>query len=69
MAISGEQREIRALKRHLRDLVKSVSVNLDAIHETMTKVESNERGKRMAAICNSLEMSKDMAERFGLGKR
>lgn len=59
----------RELRKHLRDLVTVVEKNVAFIEETMTKSESAERGKRLAAACNHLEMAKDLAKRFGLGKR
>jgi hypothetical protein len=69
VAITAEQREVRNLKRHLRLLSAAVKVSLDALDETMTKAPTHERGRRVASICNGLDMARQMADRFGLGKR
>lgn len=69
MAISGEQRQIRNLKRHLRDLTRDVGACLKALDAEMVKPSTPERGQRLAAICNALNLSNDMAKRFGLGQK
>jgi hypothetical protein len=56
-------------RKHLRDLTRHVTECLAAIDGEMAKPSSPERGKRIAAICNALNMSNDMAKRFGLGQR
>ena len=61
--------QIRALKRHLRDLTRNVGECLDAIDAEMERPSTPERSKRIAAICNALNMSNDMAKRFGLGQK
>lgn len=55
------------LRKHLRDLTKSVETCLAALDAEMAGKSSHERGKRVAAICNHLNLTNDMAKRFGLG--
>jgi hypothetical protein len=57
----------RELREHLRGLVSVCESTLRLLDEEMKKPSDAERGKRIAAICNRLELQKDMAKRFGLG--
>lgn len=59
----------RELKRQLRELTKAVSACLAAIGSEMARPSTPERGKRIAAVCNHLNLQNDMAKRFGLGQR
>lgn len=61
--------EFRACRAHLKAMVKTVKEFLDWIDVEMKKPSDVARGKRIAFACNSLEMQKDLAERFGIGKR
>jgi hypothetical protein len=61
------EKEVRNLRKYLTDLTKSVKICLNAFDEEMKKPSSNERGKRIAQICNALEMENDRARYFGLG--
>ena len=63
----AKQIELRKIKKHLKNLTISVKQCLDAIDIEMKKPSSNERGKRIAKICNVLEMENDSARYFGLG--
>jgi hypothetical protein len=55
-------------KRHLTTLSRYVSAVLDQIDLAMKEPPSVERGKKIAAILNELEMANDSAWHFGLGK-
>ena len=57
------------MKKYLRGLTKAVDVYLKAFDAEMAKPSDYERGRRIAALSNHLEMANDMAKRFGLGKR
>jgi predicted nucleic acid-binding Zn-ribbon protein len=61
-----ERRARRDIEKHLTELVVAAEVAVKALDEEMAKPVSTERGKRVAAIANRLEMAKDMAIRFGL---
>lgn len=54
-------------KKWLKRLTQAVDKALDAIDEEMKKPSSNERGKRIAQICNFLNLENDAAKHFGLG--
>lgn len=69
MTVTDDQRQLRAVKRHLRDLTRRVAEFLDAIDIEMAKPSSPDRGKRIAKICNVLNLSNDTAKRFGLGQQ
>lgn len=61
--------ECRNTRSHLRSLVKAVEAYLRWLDAEMKQPSSPQRGKRIAEASNALEMVKDMAKRFGLGKR
>ena len=61
--------ECRDCRKYLRQLVTTVESTLAWIDDEMKKPSNVERGKRIAAYCNNLEMQKDLAKRFGLGVR
>jgi len=61
--------DCRNARIHLDSLVKSVEDYLDWLDAEMKQPSSSQRGKRIAASSNALEIVKDMAKRFGLGKR
>ena len=67
--ITDEQRKLRELRRYLRDLTRDVGMCLAAIDTEMAKPSTPERGSRIATICNRLNLSNDMAKRFGLGQK
>lgn len=66
--ITPEQHQIRALRRHLRDLTAVVAQAIAALDTEMKQPSTLERGKRVARVCNALEMANDRARHFGLGQ-
>lgn len=63
--MTGRERESSG---HLRALVRGVEVFIGWMDAEMKRPPSEDRGKRIARALNSLEMSKDIAKRFGLAK-
>lgn len=59
-------RECKEAKRYLRLLIKSVEAYVKMVDAEMKKPSSVERGERIAELTNSLDMSKDIAKRFGV---
>ena len=55
------------LKVYLNSLTDAVMVCLREIDKEMQKPSTVDRGKRIATICNALEMVNDQARYFGLG--
>lgn len=49
----------RELTKHLSALVKAVEAHLSALDAEMRLPSSNERGMRIARICNTLEVAKE----------
>lgn len=64
--MTPEQRQIRELRRNLKDLVESVGVCLGALDAEMRTPSDAKRGQRVAAICNALDLAHDRAAHFGL---
>lgn len=60
-------REIRDLKKHLTELTAAVSDFLKAMDGAMLRSPAADRGKSVAALCNALDLSNDLARHFGLG--
>ncbi len=59
--------ELRKKTRYLRDLTVMVRCFLDSLDLAMNDSASCERRKRIAALCNALNMANDSARYFGLG--
>jgi hypothetical protein len=55
-------------RKYLRELTAAVSTHIDALDAEMLRPTANERGKRVAILCNALEMANDQARHFGLGE-
>ena len=55
-------------RKYLRALVRDVREALAMIDAEMRGPSTVERGKRIASICNTLELANDCGERFGLGE-
>lgn len=53
-------------KKHLIELTKTVIHFLDQINDEMKKPSSFERGRRIAKLCNFLDLENDGAMHFGL---
>lgn len=62
------RRERTALRDQLRDLTCTVSRAIAALDAEMQQPSTVERGKRIAQICNGMQLANDCAKRFGLGK-
>ena len=62
-----QQKETKKLKKYLKDLTVNVRMCLAAIDKEMEKPSDENRGKRIAKICNTLEMANDEARYFGIG--
>lgn len=60
--------ELYELKQHLRKLVNAIEYHLATMDVVMKQPSTPERGKEIAELCNGLELRKDVAKRFGLGK-
>jgi hypothetical protein len=63
----GQQRLVRALRKNLKELTWSVLVYLAEYDELMKLPGSGERGRKLAALANRLDVANDIAQRFGLG--
>lgn len=57
--MTDAERDARKYKKALMGLVANVRLALDAIDAEMKNRESPERGKRIAKICNALDMAND----------
>ncbi len=62
------KRELRHLRKNLRELVDMSARVVAALDGEMKKPSDVERGRRIAKICNALEFAKDRALHFGLRK-
>ena len=63
----SEAKERRDLREALEFLVESVRRHLEALDREMKAPSSNERGRRVAALCNALERAKDQVRYGALG--
>jgi hypothetical protein len=61
------KRQVRELTRHLKDLTAGVEGFLARLDVEMQGPSTEERGRRIAALRNQLEMANDQARYFGLG--
>lgn len=59
--------DLRRRMRLIRDLVETAEAVITALDLEMQKPSDVERGRRVALICNTLELAKDRAKHFGLG--
>ncbi len=55
------------LKKHLVDLTNAVMKSIEVLDVEMKSPSDVDRGRRIAKICNYLEMANDSARYFGLG--
>jgi hypothetical protein len=62
-----QRREIRNLRKHLKNLSLNVTACLRAIDLEMHAPSTPERGKKIAIICNALDMANDQTRYFALG--
>ena len=61
------RKQAREDKKALRELSAVVSVNIKLLDEAMGEPESKERGQKIAAILNGLDMVNDSVRYFHLG--
>lgn len=62
------KRESLKLRKSLANLVVACEQSLEALDAEMQMPSTVKRGKRIAKISNYLELEKDRAKHFGLGK-
>lgn len=55
------------VRRHLRGLCGAVETAIVLLDKEMRGPSTVERGERIAAVCNALELVNDSAKHFGLG--
>jgi hypothetical protein len=66
--LEAEQRKkIKALEKAIRGHLRTVYSVLDQLDAEMKKPSDHERGRRVANICNALDMSADAMLRFQFG--
>ncbi len=58
----------RDARSHLRDLIAAVEAHLAALDLEMGTPSTEGKGTRVAKLANALELRKDIAKRYGLGK-
>ncbi len=63
------RRDLRETRQQLKALVDQVGGFLLHMDSVMAGPSNSERGKAIAAACNHLDMSRQIAERYGLGHR
>lgn len=51
--------------KHLRELIAAVENHIKALDREMKAPSTVQRGERIAALINQLELAKDLAKRFG----
>lgn len=65
--MTDEQRKIRDLTKHMKDLTSSVEGFLARLDVVMRQPSSEAKGRRIAKLSNDLEMANDTVRYFGLG--
>ena len=65
--LTDDQKKIRELRRHLKNLVMSVTGYLRQLDVAMKEPATVDRGRKIAQLSNALDMAKDEAAHFGLG--
>lgn len=66
--MTPEQRQARNMKTTVKSLVSVIEQAVDGIDRLAKQPSTFDRGKGLAAIANYLEMAKDQAKHFALGK-
>lgn len=66
-ASTPEAKELRKVKKDLRTLSDVVNAFLASLDEEMQKPYSDQRGRRIAALANGLNLQNDIVRRFTLG--
>jgi hypothetical protein len=67
LALISEAKAAKKYRKALAELSASVTGCLNAIDAEMKKREGVERGRRIAQICNALDMANDHVRYFVLG--
>jgi len=67
--MTDDAREARRLQKELRQFCGSVRLCLSELDKAMENPSTVERGRRIAAIANQLQMAFDGARHFGLGEK
>lgn len=65
--MTDTERQVRHLRKYLRELIWTVQWYSAAMDKLMAERESHERGKRIARRLNVLDMGADSAARYALG--
>jgi hypothetical protein len=63
----AERKAARQLRDDLAKLINTCHAVVDKLDAEMRQPSDFNRGRRIAALTNALEMAADAAERFGLG--
>jgi hypothetical protein len=63
----SDKAEMKKLRKYLRNLTGSVGCFLGVMDRLAVEPSSPQRGQKIAALCNALEMANDQARYFGLG--
>ncbi len=66
MEIKRLRKENADMKKYLRNVATIVAQSVATLDAEMQKHESPERGKTIAAVCNTLEYANDSMIAFGL---
>jgi hypothetical protein len=61
------RRDARNVKQHLKELSAAVTAHLKALDAEMALPSTPERGKRIAALANALDVANDRVRYFALG--
>lgn len=61
------RRQVRELRKSLTSLVTAVEQYVARLDVVMKEPSNVERGKKIAALTNELDLAKDLAKHFGLG--
>jgi hypothetical protein len=62
------RKELRETRKHLKDLCDATSAFLKNIDNIMAYPANFNRGVAIGQACNRLDMARQIAERYGLGK-
>jgi hypothetical protein len=65
-ALENDRQRLRRARKELRDLIGTVDHCCKAMDKAMSGPSTLDRGKRIAAITNALDLQRQIAKRFGL---
>ena len=69
MPLSEDAKKARHYKKALKDLIEVLEANIRHFDSVAKEPSSPQKGERLAAVMNNIELQKDLAKRFGLGIR